>query len=55
MHVQLKFMSYLGDTLCRFQLACADKTGEEQNREEGEMAQERLGGGRNRGKSKEKK
>ena len=57
MHVQLKFMSYLGDTLCRFplRLACADKTGEEQNREEGEMAQERLGGGRNRGKSKEKK
>ena len=55
MHVQLKVMSYLGDTLCRFQLACADKTGEEQNRGEGEMAQERFGGGRNRGKSREKK
>ena len=28
--------------------------GEEQNREEGEMAQKKLGGGRNRGKSREK-
>ena len=27
--------------------------GEEQNREEGEMAQKKLGGGRNRGKSRE--
>ena len=29
------------------------KRGEEQNREEGEMAQKKLGGGRNRGKSRE--
>ena len=29
------------------------KRAEEQNREEGEMAQQKLGGGRNRGKSKE--
>ena len=27
--------------------------GEEQNREEGEMAQKKLGGGRNRGESRE--
>ena len=29
------------------------KRGEEQNREEGEMAQTKSGGGRNRGKSRE--
>ena len=39
---------------CWFKVAVLSlKRGEEQNREEGEMAQIKLGGGRNRGKSRE--
>ena len=37
-------------TFLEYYISAGKKTGEEQNREEREMAQKKLGGGRNRGK-----
>ena len=46
-------VQYIHVTHCSYSKLLPLQRGEEQNREEGEMAQKKLGGGRNRGKSRE--